>query len=149
MTNLNVFSYGSLMYPAVWEKVVTGHYISCRAQLNKYRRLQIRGETFPAIIPGASSVRGVLYFHINSSDLALLDQFEGEYYQRTDGDVVLDGGVVMPAAFYCFKEAYAPMLLEQEWNPDEFAAKGMKKFMDTWMTDRFNERNVGKNAIMA
>jgi len=141
MTNLNIFAYGSLMYPVIWEKVVSGHYISCRAQLNNYRRLQIRGETFPAVVPGAGSVRGVLYFHINSGDIALLDQFEGEYYQRTDGDVVLEGGIRMPAAFYCFKDAYAPMLLEKDWNPDEFANKNLKQFMSTWMADRLEERS--------
>ena len=148
MTNLNVFAYGSLMYPTVWEKVVSGHYISCRAQLDGYRRLQIRGETFPAVVKGKGRVRGVLYFNINPADMALLDQFEGDYYIRTDEQVVLDGGVKVPSVFYAFKEAYAPMLLEKEWNPDEFALSGIKEFMATWMADRFNERKAPNNVLM-
>jgi gamma-glutamylcyclotransferase (GGCT)/AIG2-like uncharacterized protein YtfP len=46
----NVFTYGSLMFDAVWSRVVRGHYRSAEAILSGYRMLSIREESFPAMI---------------------------------------------------------------------------------------------------
>ena len=45
----NVFTYGSLMYEAVWTRVVRGQYASVRARLAGFRRLAIRDESLSLI----------------------------------------------------------------------------------------------------
>ena len=51
--SVNVFTYGSLMYEAVWSRVVRGQYPWVAARLPGFRRLAIRDAAYPAVVPGA------------------------------------------------------------------------------------------------
>jgi hypothetical protein len=61
---VNVFTYGSLMYEAVWARVVRGQYASARAGW----RLPAPGDPqriYPAVVPDAQAeVLGRLWFGI-------------------------------------------------------------------------------------
>ena len=86
---MNVFTYGSLMYPRVWELVVSGHYRSLRGTVRGFERRRISGEVYPALVRGApeSAVEGVLYLDVSAADVAALDRFEGEPYARVETGV--------------------------------------------------------------
>jgi gamma-glutamylcyclotransferase (GGCT)/AIG2-like uncharacterized protein YtfP len=80
---VNVFTYGSLMYDAVWARVVRGQYSSVPARLSGFRRLAIRDETYPAVVPDADAeVLGRLWFDVSPDDVERLDRFEGSEYRR-------------------------------------------------------------------
>lgn len=79
----HVFTYGSLMYEAVWTRVARGHYPSTRARLAGFRRLAIRDETYPAVVPDpGAEVLGRLWFGVSPADVERLDRFEGSEYRR-------------------------------------------------------------------
>jgi gamma-glutamylcyclotransferase (GGCT)/AIG2-like uncharacterized protein YtfP len=115
----NVFTYGSLMFPAVWEHVVRAPCRSCKATLNEYARYAVAGETYPGMIAQADTlVEGVLYLDVDSSDVARLDAFEGNEYRRIAVQVSLANGTHMDAQTYLFTATHR--LHDAAWNADAF-----------------------------
>ena len=99
----NVFTYGSLMFPAVWEQIVRVHCLSCTATLNEYGRYAVADAAYPGMIAQAgSAVEGVLYLDVDPADVARLDAFEGNEYRRAAVQVCLADGRHMDAQTYLF-----------------------------------------------
>ncbi len=130
---VHVFTYGSLMFDPVWSRVVSGSYERCGAILQGYDRKGVRHEVYPVIIPSAahSQVRGIVYLDVSSSDLARLDQFEGEYYFRKTARVVTEEKKSIPAEVYVLKEEYYAILSNKEWDPAVFSTTGIQYFISS------------------
>jgi gamma-glutamylcyclotransferase (GGCT)/AIG2-like uncharacterized protein YtfP len=127
-----VFTYGSLMFPSVWERVVEGRYCRVEAIVEGYQRYEVHGETYPGMIAATGqSVRGAVYFDVCERDLAALDAFEGADYRRDELTAVLAGGEKMPVAAYVYLPTQR--LSGQVWRPDEFP---IQQFLDTYCRAR-------------
>ena len=131
----HVFTYGSLMFAPVWERVVSGRYRGLAAALAGYRRLAIVGETYPGIVEATSDkVAGVLYCDVSDADLQALDDFEGIDYRRSSISVTTSDGMVMPAQTYVY---ILPLrLATHDWDP---AAFPLERFMATYCHDRLGD----------
>ena len=89
MSNHAVFTYGTLMYQSIWEKV-TGRKNNegKKAFLSGYTRKTIIHECFPAITKAAEStgknetITGIVYLDVDPNTLAKLDAYEGNLYSR-------------------------------------------------------------------
>jgi len=91
----HVFTYGSLMFPEVWQRVVRGDYRSAPAVLDGHARFALAGETYPgAIARSGAIVAGIVYFDVSDADVAALDAFEGSQYRRDRVRIRLDGGAL-------------------------------------------------------
>ena len=129
-TGVNVFTYGSLMYEAVWTRVVRGQYASSRARLPGFRRLAIRGETYPAVVPDAGGeVLGRLWFDVAPADVECLDRFEGSEYRReallvTPLPVQAPG----PVTAHCYLWLDPARLLAQPWDESSFEREHLAGF---------------------
>ncbi len=113
---MHIFTYGSLMFPAVWTRVVAGCYRSTGACLAGFRRRRVRGEDYPCLERSAGEdgngddggdgghcgdggntgdggdhgqVMGVLYLDVAPADIASLDAFEGADYCRIEVPVTV------------------------------------------------------------
>ena len=77
---MNLFTYGSLMYPQVWSRVMNGAHSHQRAVVRGCARRQLPGEVYPAMIADEpdSIVEGVLYADVTEAEIARLDKFENE-----------------------------------------------------------------------
>jgi len=128
-----VFTYGSLMFAPVWQRIVTGHYASASAALEGYQRRAVKEEEYPAIFPANKShqVSGILYFAVSDCDLIRLDAFEGEYYQRTTVNVQMKNTTVVAQA-YVLHPAFYSILSNQEWSAEAFAREGMNEFIEKY-----------------
>lgn len=128
----NVFTYGSLMYPDVWERVVRGKYRSVRGTVHGFRRLCVRDEEYPALIidKRASPVEGRIYFDVAADDIALLDAFETTQYARVSVAVTVDHTPVVADA-YLFLEI--ERVTDRDWDPAAFEREGMQKFLATYV----------------
>lgn len=81
----NLFAYGTLMWRDVLESVIGRRLQGERAVLSGYRRLCVKGEWYPAVVPSeGDTVEGLLYRGITESEIILLDAFEGSEYNRTE-----------------------------------------------------------------
>lgn len=144
----NVFTYGSLMFAPVWNRVVAGSYRSAPARARGYRRFAVRGASYPAVLPDApAAVIGRVYFDVAGDDLARLDAFEGDEYRRdTIAIELLDPdvdpvdpapaprgpseGATTQASLYVFlvRERVSP----DPWNARRFALEQIDRFIATY-----------------
>jgi gamma-glutamylcyclotransferase (GGCT)/AIG2-like uncharacterized protein YtfP len=126
----DVFTYGSLMFPPVWERVVRGHYADSNAILRGHARFTVGGQAYPGIVtqPDAQ-VEGVLYRGVTAGDLLLLDAFEGQEYRRIAVELRLSDGTAAQAWTYLY---IAQDLSDSPWDPEAFA---MQRFLDTYCAD--------------
>lgn len=125
----HLFTYGSLMFPPVWERVVTGTYTSCDATLDGYRRLAVIGEDYPvAVADTTQRIKGILYRYITPHDLLLLDAFEGEYYQRTPVTVTTPT-TTLAAETYVLKPTFHHIAATHPWDVETFRRSGLARFM--------------------
>ena len=132
---MHVFTYGSLMYPAVWERVVTGAYRALPATVRGFARRRIAGEVYPALVEAASddAVEGILYLDVSARDLAALDRFEGEAYERIAVRVEGERGAV-EAWTYRFREL--SRVEPASWEPAGFEREGLAHFLATYCRER-------------
>ncbi len=128
----NIFTYGSLMFPEVWERVVGSKYRASPATLHGYLRRGVRNESYPVIVQQGqeSHVDGMLYFGISTEDLTRLDRFEGEYYVRHSVEVITGRQNVCLEAFaYVLSERYRHLLSDRDWDPGFFREHDLHLFL--------------------
>ncbi|KAJ6576475.1 hypothetical protein DFH09DRAFT_361860 [Mycena vulgaris] len=99
MLQKSAFVYGTLMHPKILKRVIGNdgsHLQICPAVLLNFTRHKVKFADYPGIVPYAAgraffdhdldreacSVRGTLVTGLTTSDMALLDVFEGSEYTR-------------------------------------------------------------------
>jgi hypothetical protein len=144
---MHVFTYGSLMFPAVWTRVVAGSYRSLPATLHGFRRQRVRGQDYPALEhapAGPGTVEGVLYLEVNADDLAALDAFEGPDYRRIEVPLILGqppadeptaAATVVTADTYLF--VAADKVEPGDWDPAAFERDRMGRFLREYPPPRW------------
>lgn len=128
---LNVFTYGSLMFPAVWDRVVRGQYRSALASIHGFKRVCVRNREHPALIvsPGAAALTGRVYFDVGKQDLARLDYFETTNYARVTIAATVGGAAISAQAYLALN---FESLLDMDWDASEFEKKGLPVFLATY-----------------
>jgi len=124
----HIFTYGSLMFEEVWKRIVLGNYSHAPARLEGYARRCVKDEAYPVVFEADESVNGVLYYDVEPYDIASLDAFEGEYYERKT--VLLHNCI--DAEVYVLKEKYFDIVEDKFWSEEAFATEGIKRFCETY-----------------
>lgn len=129
---MHVFTYGSLMYPEVWTRVVAGRYRSWRGIIRNFERRRIVGASYPALMHGSGTVEGVVYCDVGVNDLAALDRFEleGEDYRRMEVPVALETGRTLTAWTYLYLRH--DRIAQERWEPRQFEARDLPNFVATY-----------------
>jgi gamma-glutamylcyclotransferase (GGCT)/AIG2-like uncharacterized protein YtfP len=131
-SRINVFTYGSLMLSFVFQRVTGRCPPSIEATLEDWRRVRVEHETFPAAIPeDGGQVRGILWLGLSAHEIARLDQFEGEHYQRVSVRVRDSSGKNHTAEVYQWSRADG--LINEPWDIDWFKAVGIKDFSSKYL----------------
>ena len=122
------------MFAPVWQRIVSGYYLSTGVTLTGYQRLAVTGEEYPVAIPAAEhSIEGVLYHDVHAQDVMHLDAFEGEYYERLSVTVSSNTGETCPAQVYVLRPEFQHIAAEQAWDVDKFAqGGGLEAFMERY-----------------
>lgn len=128
---MHVFTYGSLMFPAVWTQVVRGDYRASDATIHGFRRLCILDRQHPALVVSACAapIMGRLYFDVNAKDLARLDHFETENYARVAVAATISDRVLSAQAYLALN---LDSLLHEDWNATDFEQRGLPVFLSTY-----------------
>lgn len=120
----HVFTYGSLMFPEVWTRLIPRPTASVSARLPGYVREGVRGASYPGIRAQTDAqTPGRLYLNVDHEALSRLDLFEGHDYRRETVQVRVDTPdgrhLNLPAEVYCFVDSAA--LDGLPWDPARFA----------------------------
>ena len=129
----HIFTYGSLMFSAVWERVVRGNYRSAPATVQGFKRLRVRHEQYPALVidQNAEALTGKIYFDVSPVDIARLDHFETSDYARVAISTVVEGKIVLAEAYLSLNPEKLGAL---EWSPSQFEQRGIESFLATYAT---------------
>lgn len=133
-TSMNLFVYGTLMYPEIWKKVVSGTYEQQTAYLQGFQRWKVIGEYYPVIIPDlrAESIQGILYYALDEQDWKVLDRFEGNLYFREKVQVKTMEGNNLDAFVYVLKESWYQVIEYKPWSDYWFNRYGRHLFLKEW-----------------
>lgn len=117
----HVFTYGSLIFPAMMEAVTGRVPSNGPARLSGFTRFALLDRDYPGIVPrDAGEILGRVYFDVGVAELARLDDFEGEEYRRERVRVVLSAGKLVDAFVYVLRPECADLVTDAPWDPEHF-----------------------------
>lgn len=132
---MNVFVYGTLLVPKIWETVTrTRGLRSLTATLPDHEIRRVREAVYPGIFANPSSpapVPGRVFFEVPEAAVARLDAYEDDFYLRSAVFPLAEGlGVVEAEAYLVPPDAVGRLLAEEGWTLEWFERHGLEGFWD-------------------
>lgn len=126
----DLFVYGSLMNPEVYELFIHPKNRPIPAILKGYQRFFVLGYSFPGIKADfGTEVEGLLFTDLTNEQIKVLDNFEAEWYSRKKVEVVIQGSKKKSCEVYLFQEQYFDLLSDKVWDNQTFREKYMQAFI--------------------
>lgn len=128
---VHLFTYGTLVFPAIMEALTGRHFQSQSVICPSYRRARLVDRVYPGMIAGdsADTTPGILYFHLDPKSVQILDQYEDDFYERRSVRVQSGSGQTYEAHAYVIPESQKHLMTDQPWSPDEFAAVSYHQYL--------------------
>lgn len=122
---MHVFTYGTLMFPEVWQAVVGRPFANVGGQVTGFATYRVRDAVYPGMVAATTLevVQGVVYFDVDSAAVSRLDQFEDDFYRRETVPVRCDDGRICDADAYLVPPEKRAVLTEEPWSRDDFVAR--------------------------
>jgi len=121
---MNLFAYGTLMWPEVLEAVIGRRLQGIPVTLPGYVRLRVKREHYPAIVAAEGDrVEGILYRGLTAPEFARLDRFEGEEYDRR---IERAGGAEVQV--YVLSDRWKHLAEPVAWNPEDLSPNQLQAF---------------------
>jgi gamma-glutamylcyclotransferase (GGCT)/AIG2-like uncharacterized protein YtfP len=123
---MHVFTYGTLMFPAVWQAVVGRSFETVEGTAAGFEVFRVQDAVFPGIIAGTGAyvVRGVVYLDVDSSSLERLDRFEDDFYERRALPIDCNDGRKRMAEAYVVPPEKRNVLTSEPWSREAFLTSG-------------------------
>ncbi len=123
---MQVFTYGTLMFPEIWQAVVGREFSCLRGHAAGFRIFCVRDAVYPGILAAAptDTVEGVVYQDVDPDTVARLDRFEDDFYRRRTIAVACADGRWLEAETYVVSDEFRDMLTAEPWTGDDFVARG-------------------------
>jgi gamma-glutamylcyclotransferase (GGCT)/AIG2-like uncharacterized protein YtfP len=122
---MHVFTYGTLMFPEVWQAVVGKRFTTVEGIARGFAIYRVRDAVFPGIIAAeGNEVSGVVYLDVDDASLARLDRFEDDFYRRVAVSIDCHDGQARLADAYVVPAENRGILSEQVWCREEFLSSG-------------------------
>jgi gamma-glutamylcyclotransferase (GGCT)/AIG2-like uncharacterized protein YtfP len=127
---MNIFIYGTLMYPDIWERCVRNIYASKDAQVRGFKCLKVKQEVFPALIQSRDHeevVAGKVYLEVNEQDFSRVKDFIGKHFQVSDGVCfVAEEATPIACKNFIWRSEYRSLLSHEPWEKAWFEEKALK-----------------------
>ncbi len=130
---MNVFVYGTLLVPRIWEAVTrVSEVLSHPALLHGHTLRRVRGASYPGMFATPESVPAVpgrVYFDLPERVLRRLDAYEDTFYLRREVFPEVSGRGPVAAQAYLIPEDEAALLLSEEsWSLEWFEENALAEF---------------------
>ncbi len=128
----SVFVYGTLLLPVVQRRILGRSLKAGEAVLEGYARGVVRGQTYPSLraAPG-SETAGAVVAGVTAGDLALLDAYEGERYERVAVRVRTVSGLC-PAWVWLLREPWQDLVTADPWDLEEFVREELHGYLESY-----------------
>lgn len=127
---MNLFTYGTLMFPEVWQRIDVGEFPSKPATLPGFAIYRVRDAVFPGIVraePG-DKVTGLVYFDLDEDALFELDAYESDLYERIPVIAAAEHGPIECTA-YVIPDSRKQALTNEVWDADWFRQHQLEKYL--------------------
>ena len=122
-----LFVYGTLVFAEVVERLLGRLPEVARAAAPGWSTRLLPAKRYPGLVPDSmSAAGGLLFLDLTASERRLLDDYEGEEYQRVDMTVVDEGGRMVEAQTYVIDPTQAT---EERWTTQWFAELHLADFL--------------------
>lgn len=134
---MNLFVYGTLLFPEIREWVSGRRHRSEPAVLKGFRVRRVRNATFPGIVrvpeSGEETASGEVLFDLTETEFAMLDRYEDDFYVRSLVSLTLENG----AEIECFVYEVPPeeadhFLSDDPWTREWFRENHYEDFVGRW-----------------
>ena len=101
----DLFVYGTLLYSDIQLKVINRIVQGNAAVLHNYKRFQVMQHSYPGIIKHQDSIVEGVIIQVNDEEMLLLDDYEGEEYERISVTVMSKMEMISVSAYiYLFPD---------------------------------------------
>lgn len=115
---MNLFTYGTLMFPEVWARAAREACAFRKAVLHGYEARRLSGVEFPGLIEAPeTSTHGLVYLDVSPEAMVRLDAYEDDFYDRIPVVVELESGDTLEAHAYLISPEHRFMVLPYPWLP--------------------------------
>ena len=126
-----LFVYGTLEFPQVIKKLLGVTLVGEYAELPGYERFMLVNKNYPGIIRNSMArVDGILYEGVTAKQLALLDRYEDDFYERCRVVVETVNAQSVAAWTYIIPLRHKRALSNKPWNRDDFMRTHLKRFLN-------------------
>ena len=132
LRRMNLFAYGSLILPEVWESVAGRMHPSETGSIRGFVRRTVRDATYPGILEtgnGGDTVSGVIYRDVDAASVEALDAFESDFYRRQALDARTRAESIVRCEAYVVPAEHAHLVSDTPWDLDTFARDHLAAFL--------------------
>ncbi|MEW6429241.1 MAG: gamma-glutamylcyclotransferase family protein [Thermodesulfobacteriota bacterium] len=119
--SVNLFVYGTLLFPQILEKICGRTFAAAGATLPGYACVRLKDRPYPGLFAAPdSSTSGLVYTGVDTASLRLLDLYEGPAYRRLTVTVTGDDGRGFAAETYAIAADHGHLLTGLPWSREQF-----------------------------
>jgi len=129
---MHLFTYGTLTFPEVWERISVGTFPSRPAVLRGYAMYRVKDAVYPGIVRSDSGaeVQGVLYDNLDEDTLFELDTYESSFYNRVPVTVLVNDGTEVECQAYVVPDSRRDLLTDEQWDKDWFHRHELHRYLN-------------------
>lgn len=129
---MNLFAYGTLMFPAIWRAVVGRDAVGDPATAQGYVVYRAPGDVYPVMVQGRASqvARGLVYRDLDDATVQKLDDYEAGIYDRVAIAATLDSGETVPCQCYLLRQEYERPADPEPWDAAAFERDALPGYVD-------------------
>ena len=130
---MNLFVYGTLLIPKIWEIVSGIDYAGGKeGSISGYGIFRVQEADYPGILlteKKEEEVGGKVFCDLPDQAIQRLDAYEDDFYERREVAVTLADGTVISAHAYVVPEESAPTILTSSpWTLDWFEEHALERY---------------------
>ena len=127
---MNLFTYGTLMFPEVWQRIGLSDFSSHPATLPGFAIYRLKDAVFPGIVRANphDHVSGLLYLDLDEDAMFELDAYESDLYDRIPVIAATEAGPIECTAFV-IPDSRRHVLTNESWDAQSFREKQLAKYL--------------------
>jgi gamma-glutamylcyclotransferase (GGCT)/AIG2-like uncharacterized protein YtfP len=127
---MNLFTYGTLMFPEIWRRVVGREFPTLSATLAGYAVYCVANGVYPVMVVADpdEQVHGLIYLDVDAASMALLDEYESDLYERVLVTACTEDRRI-ECETYVLPEARRSFASDEPWNAERFKSEGLSDYL--------------------